>query len=378
MSMTSEKKRVIVFVFCFIFVFLLSNFVHAGLGITPGKREYEFAPNMGQEISYRVSADEPDGKIEIYVIGELAQYATLDKKEITGSGSFKMKLKLPSVLEKAGKNQLFVGAREKIDGEISAIGTAVAVQAVVNVYVPYPGRYAELTLSGNNANIGEDINFKLSMINRGREELNIIPKIEIYEKEEKKETLFFQPRQLVSGESIELKKSLITRKYNAGEYKAIAIIEQGDAFKAETKFKIGDLFVKINNYTNKIFIDGLQKFNIEIENGWNNKIENVYAVVGVGRFREFKTTPESLEQFGKSVTFGYIDTNNITKGVYSGNITLFYSNKSSSENISIEFVNKLKIGVYIWVILAAAFILLVVSVGLIMARRKKENAKRKK
>ena len=37
-------------------------------------------------------------------------------------------------LDKAGKNQLLVGAREKIDDEISAIGTAFAGQAIVNSF----------------------------------------------------------------------------------------------------------------------------------------------------------------------------------------------------------------------------------------------------
>jgi len=371
-----KQKVVIIIALFFIFIFLFSGFVSAGLGITPGKREYEFVPNMEQEISYKVNADEPDEKIEVYVTGELAKYASLDKKELIGGGSFKMKLKLPGSLERAGKNQLFVGAREKIDEEISAIGTAVAVEAVINIYVPYSGRYAELTLSSNNANIEEDINFKLNIINRGKEELSIIPRIEIYEKEEKKETLYFQQRNLISGESIELKKILVTKDYKAGEYKALAIIEQGDAFKAETKFKIGDLFVGVSNYTNKIFIGGLQKFEVEIENGWNNKIENVYAVVSIGKLVSFKTTPESLNNFGKSITSGYINTGNITKGIYSGDITLFYADRSSSENISIEFINKSRVGIYIAIILIVAFIVLVIGVWLIVSV-KKHDKKRK-
>lgn len=374
----TKQKLVIAIALSFIFIFLFSNLASAGLGITPGKREYEFSPNLEQEISYRVDSDNPDGKIELYVLGELAQYAQLNKKELTGSGSFKMTMKLPGSLEKAGKNQLIVGAREKIDEEVSAIGAAVAVQAIVNVFVPYPGRYAELTLSSNNANIKEDIIFKLNIINRGREELNFIPRIEIYDKEEKKETLYFQQRKLVSGESIELRKGLNTKNYSAGEYKAIAIVEQGDSFKAETKFRLGDLFVQVTNYTNKIFIDGLQKFEAEIENGWNNNMDNVYAAVSIDKIADFKTTPESLKQFERKIVKGYIGTSNITEGIYSGNITLFYAGKISSETISIEFANKPKISIYIIIILIIAFILIVVSVWLIIARRKNENTKKKR
>ena len=371
--MQKRKEGFVLVLFFLLVIIILTKLGSAALGISPAKIEINFVSGLETSVTYNVVSDDPDKELEIYALGELGKYITLDKKKLSGGGGFTAKLKLPDSIEKPGKHQIYVGAREKADEELAPIGTAIAIQALINVYVPYPGKYAELTLTANNANVNEPINFELEIINRGKETLNIQPKIEIYSGEEKKETLVFQLRELASQETINLKKILNTSSYNPGEYRAVAIVDYGETARAETGFKLGNLFVEIANYSRKIVNSGIQRFDVGVESRWNNKIEGVYAEVFINSI-SFKTPPATLEPWQKSVLMGFFNAGNFTEGKYPVNITVYYSGKSSNKLGEVEFIKK-KSALLIWLIISVAFVLIVASVVLI--RMRKNGAKKK-
>ncbi|MBD3247445.1 hypothetical protein GF378_02385, partial [Candidatus Pacearchaeota archaeon] len=96
---------------CVIFVVLSISFVSA-IRITPAKIEGAFRPGFETEVTYRVSS--PTGKnIEVFVNGGLADYITLDKEKIKGSGEVIASIKFPEDLElEPGTHKTYVGARE--------------------------------------------------------------------------------------------------------------------------------------------------------------------------------------------------------------------------------------------------------------------------
>jgi len=358
------KKRFLGFLVMIIF---LAGLGEATLGISPSKVEIDFKPNLEKSINFKVLSDSKE-KLEIYASGDLAKYVEFDKKEMVGDGSFIVTLNLPEKIEVPGKHRILVGVRETLDKEIAGVGVKVAVQSPIYVFVPYPGRYAEITLRAENVNLGEPVNFKLDIINRGKEDLDVIPEIGIFSEDEKLETLYFQRRLIKSQEEIKLHKVLDTTNYSAGDYKAIAILDYGDVAKAEAEFSLGTLFVKILEHTEKILIDGIQKFEIGVASRWNNEIYNVYANISILDGSEivssFKTSPADLEPWQSQILVGFLDSSEIKPGNYKANITLFYHGKTSGKLVDVKFVKYTKL-VWILAIIGVAFVLIVLAVFLI-------------
>ncbi|MBU1135892.1 MAG: hypothetical protein KJ559_00060 [Nanoarchaeota archaeon] len=356
------KKEVLVFIFVIV---LCSGIVNASLGISPAKIEINFQPSLKQEYSYSVNSGNPEQKLEIYAKGEFADYVSFDKEELIGGGGFIVSLNLPKNIEKPGKHAIIIGVKEKVDEELGGgIGVSIAVQAVIYLNVPYPGRYAEITLTSDNANAGESVNFKLEIINNGKEDLDLSPIIEIFSDETKIETLYFNDRIVKSQTKIKLKKSLDTLNYNPGEYTAIAMIDYGKIVKAESKFKLGELFVNILNYSEKIFIGGIQKFEIQIESSWNNGINDVYANVSFLNdskiLTSFKTPPANLEPWQKTNIQGFFDSSNFEKGSYKSDITLYYSGETSNKIVDVKFIKKNSKRILVLVLIVLFLILLLI------------------
>jgi len=260
-------------------------------------------------------------------------------------------ISLPQFIEKPGKHRILIGVKEKIsdkEEEVSTamIRTSVTIQAVIDIYVPYPGKYLEISLSSHNVNIGEPVNFKLEILSQGKEDVTVTPKIDIISDNKTIETLYFFEREIKSQEGINLKKMLDTTEYNPGVYSALAIVDYGKLAKSESIFNLGELIINLVNYTKQITIGGINSFDIEVESGWNNKIDGAYAEVfisnSLGDLLSFKTSPTSLEPWEKKTITGFFDTSNFTKGFYDANITFIYYGKdvgkSSSELVKIEFI----------------------------------------
>ena len=372
--------------FIFAIVLFLMQAISA-LGVSPSKVESNFKPGLEIVVPYRVFGIDANQKLGISASGDFAEYVKFDKDKLTGPGIFTATLKLPDYVEKPGKHRIYIKVEEKVtDEEVvgSAVGTSITINALIIVYVPYPGKYLEISLSSNNANVGNPVNFELGIVSQGKEDVNITPKIDIMSDNKTIETLYFINREIKSQEQIKLKKSLGTADYNPGTYKALAIIEYGKLAKAESIFKIGELIIHLVNYTRQITIGDIQKLNLEIESGWNDKVDGAYAEVFIlnssTTLVSFETSSTSLEPWEKKTIVGFFDTNNFTKGFYDANITFIYYGKnigtSSSELVKIEFVEE-KNNFQMILFIAVGAVLLLVILGIIIKKYFLKHEKRK-
>jgi hypothetical protein len=371
----------------FLLVLLFLRLGSCALGVSPAKIEINFAPNFEGSYEFRVSESDSEKVIELYVKGDLAEYVTLNKETIKGSGSFTATLKLPEKISKPGKNRILIGVRERVDEELSTIGTSLAVQAPIDVFVPYPGRYAEINLKGNNVNIGESVKFKLDISNRGKENISAVPRIEIFSNAtgERTEIIYFKPRTFLSQETTILYKDLNTTDYGGGNYIGVGFLEYGggedETAESEYRFRIGELSVDVVNYTKQVLIGGVRNFELEAESNWNSLIDSVYARVDIFNLSEnseiissFKTSPSSLQPWGKTTVNGFFDTTNFTQGEHRVNMTLIYLGKNRGVEGSVSFIKEKK-EFPVYLIYAGIAIILLISAGFFIFRKK--NAKKK-
>src|SRR3989338_11277269 len=245
--MENIKKRGLIFlVLCAVLmVFLiLPTLSQAALGVSPGKIEINFEPNLEASYTFQAIGDDPSVELEIFTRGELGKYVTFDKKSLAGGGVFTAALKLPEKIDKPGVHEIMIVVREKVD-EATGIGTAVAIQAPIYIHVPYPGKYAEIALSSHNVNVGEPVNLYLTIISRGKEDINVKPEIEIFSENESVEKFSLEQGLVKSQESVTLRKILNTSNYRPGSYTALAVVDyEAGMVKTTAEFKIGSLFVK--------------------------------------------------------------------------------------------------------------------------------------
>lgn len=342
-----------------------------------------FKPGLKEEFQYHVFGVPSETEMELYVSGDLAQYISLDKNSLFGEGVFTAYLNLPENIQVPGTHKVYIGIKEKIDDElVEAIGTSITIEVLINVYVPYPGKYLVLDLTSKNVNQGEKLDFNLDITNYGKENVSVFPRIEIFSGENLLETLGFSEKSIESQASVKLKKSLDTINYSSGSYNAIAIVNYDEQIATdEHSFRIGELSLNLINYTNKIYVGKLRRFDIGIESDWNNLINGANAQVDLYKdsifIEGFKTTSSDLSAFGSAIISGYVDATNFSVGDYNTKIKINYFGEGISKSLEKEVIvtfeketNTLLISVILLVVL------IIISIVIFVLRPKKNGKKK--
>ena len=381
------RKTIIFLTLIIISINLISA---GGVGITPVHYKEFFEPGLQKSFEFQSFNTNPTKGVQIYVKGDLAEYATLSETYFIGSGKFTVTLNLPQKIEKPGKHQIIVGAIEAIEEGMATIGGIAAIQGRIEILVPYPGKYAEASFEINDINEGEEANYELSVHNLGTETISVKPKIEIY-KEDKSNILLtrnLNQTSLGPKKSLTIIETLSTQNLPPGEYKATATIDYGPIIEINKTFRIGEFLVEVTDY-DYLFEQGkINKFNIEIKNKWNSKINEIFARVSIndeGKFiTDFKTVSTSSNPWETKNLTGYFDATNLEPKRYIANIILSYDNETTSKLVAI-YVNKppLKISYLIYAAIIVGITLIAILIYLLRKIKqlkklaKKRNAKRK-
>lgn len=352
------------------------------LGINPAKIEKNFNPGMEEKFTFSVNSDKPGKEIVVYKKGSLKEYASLSKEEIRGGGRFNVKVDLPEDLGEPGEHELIVGAKEKIDKELVTVGTSLAVQSVVEYFVPYPGKYLDLEFNPKNANKGTTIPMIMEINNRGKQNVSMKPRIEILDGNKTIETIRLSRRELPQSDKIRLKGTFNTSGHKPGNYKAKAIVDYaGKSAIEKGNFTIGHLFVDVTGQTRNLTMGGIKNFRVEAKSEWGKKAEGVYADVeiieNISSRKVFRTTPDDIEPWQKTNLTGYFDTTNMTSGTYDTKIFLNYGDKEDVHKGQVNIYNKEKETKISTPIKAAVSIIILIAIIFIILKILKRNENEK-
>ena len=171
-------------------LFLIVSNVYA-IGISPSEREIQFKPNYKDTFSMEiVNNANYDIIATIQSSGDLSQYITLEKTTIPikqgQSAAASYSLSLPDKIEKPGTHIIQITAVENLPPNMQTTGIAARTSSTsyLKVFVPYPGKYAEISFKVNNANINEPIIFNILIKNLGKEAIQSAhAAIDIYNKD---------------------------------------------------------------------------------------------------------------------------------------------------------------------------------------------------
>lgn len=364
-------KRVIFFIFAFIFII---QFSQAYVGLSPPRYYLTFEPNTQHIFTFNFITDEPK-ELEVYVDGDLKEYATLSTTRIQGDESVNVLLELPDKVSTPGEHVIYIGARQISDGS-NSISVSAEVRGTIRVFVPYPGKYAITRFYSSDSKVGVPINFSLFLDNQGMESIEASGKIEIFD--EKGKVLEELP---VSSWILD-SKQYDTRYYNSlnssfkqGKYTAKSTINyEGGTLKENSTFRVGDLAVTINQYTKYLVKDKLNKFEVEVESLWNDPIENIYVNVSILDYPiSFSTTSANFEGFQALNLSGYFDTSIIQEDTIRAKITVHYAKKTTEKTVKLRFKGTVDYGLV--ALIAGLALALVIIIFLVLWIRKLENSK---
>ena len=323
-----------------IFILLLVQTVIA-IRISPDAIRIEFEPNFEKSYTFRTETAENVG---VGIEGNLAEYVTIEENNIAKDGTFVIKVKLPEEIDPPGKHIVFIGVTEGGKGGGTVAGIA-SIRTALDIRVPYPGIYAEISFNVRDLNINETANFIVSINNLGKENIdNAKAVIDILDSDEKIVEKLFTEEKVIRNRSKDTLQALFNAsKHTSGRHKAVAHVTYDDQSKdLEADFRIGTLNIKIINYTRTFIKDKIAKFEIEIESAWNTKIDNIFAEVKVfnntKEVSSFKTVSVSLEPWDQKILSTFWDTQGLGEGTYDAEITLFYEGQKTKLDGKIEII----------------------------------------
>lgn len=369
-------KRGVILALCII---CLSPLILGISGVSPAIYEVDFEPNLKQEFRFVYSFDK-GVELEAYINeGPLSQYVTIKSEEYKfGKKEVIVELKLPAKVDIPGLHRIRVGARP-----LPSAGQGVTLSAdgggIIKVRIPYPGKYAELSLNTEFANVGEDIPYTLSVNSRGEEDIFIKPILEIRNTNNKLiNTINLEDRVIKSREAHSYEGVIKTTDYQPGDYNLTAIVEFGgeQPTTITVLFRLGELKIQIINFTKEVEPEKLNRFRLEIESLWNDPIPGVYGTIKIIGYPEktAKTPSITLKPWKKMDLVGFIDTTGIDSKKFQAELRVYYANKTTFEIVEVGIIQKTNwvfIAIVIGSIIAGLLVLsLIVIIVFLLVRLK--------
>jgi len=349
-------------------IFLCSN-VYA-IGIIPAKIEVNFIAGEKHEFNFQPIISNDADLIDITVEGDLVEYVTVNKNIVAPGESVIVTLQFPDKIDKPGNYRIYIAAAERIASS-GVIGARAQVRGVISVFVPYEGKYIEPLLNIPNANVDEKINVMLNLKNKGTLNALVTSQVKFFDSLGNEMITFsFGVEEVKSFGEKTLSYELDTKGWRPARYYAETdIAYDGPKIDANATFNIGSLFVNVTNYTKEMVKESIQKYYINIKNGWNGNLGEVFADVNVSNNMGgliFRTPSVSLRAWSEVILEGFLDTSNLELGSHDVEIVLYYQGEKTIVQGKLDVVKKSSY--LIWIVLGIVLIMLVV--GFILWRKK--------
>ena len=224
------------------------------------------------------------------------------------------------------------------------VRATLAVITQLQVYVQYPGKYANSKMIIINADGNGDVTFIFPVVSAGEFDLTSVKaNVDIYNKLNEKVASFNTNEIAVpSGE----KKELV-HKWAAdvpiGEYRAVAsLIYDEGVLNFEEVFSIGSQELELQDIIVEDFSLGdIAKLEMLVENKWSEPIQGAHIETKILNNRgdivsDFKSASYDVGALAKQVFVSYWDTAGVVAGNYETEVSINYGDKSSKMGLEFQ------------------------------------------
>jgi hypothetical protein len=335
-------------------IILVSNVT--AIGVRPAKQEMDFEPGLSTSISFTVrnTKDTPISII-VEVDDEAINYMSPIKQEFDlTAGEYKdvnFELNLPSSMD-PGINKLFFKVKENPPDDAGFVVSA-AVRSFIAVKVPYPGEYLQATITAPNVKIGDPVPITINIVNDGTETVEVSQGTLNILGNSVTDAIPVTFDNIVSKSSVSKIIDWNTADKTVGEYTAIVNINfEGGTTSAETRFRVGDVLINILDVVSEEVSQGRRaRVDIIAESKWNEPIADVYAELTLYD-QIIKTKTEIMPEWNTETFTGYVETTDLEIGTHTGEVTLFYADKTVTSDFTLTIKKPINMYMIIGVVVA--------------------------
>lgn len=383
---TKIKTKLIVL--CLIISFMLFNSIAlaSALGVSPVSKTVDFEPNKDVELTFNiVNSQRNNVNVILTGFGELSDMIFLEEKIIPVKASddrkpFKVILRFPSEME-PGIHKGGVEITPEIpESEKDAFLAYVAQSLILSVRVPYPSKYAIITLTVLDVDEGIPLPVYVEFDNLGSEDiLKAGAKVELYGPDDKLIDTLTAPE-------ISIEKNLLGKTQaksdtkpdiylTRGFYKAVVNAYYDDVKeRIDTNFTLGVPKVRIRGLvTRTLGVDQVNKVVFKAYNDWNTELSVRGNVIMSGRQEDMPVFELEADQ-EKEIT-AFFDTTGLELGDYNMSITLKYGKYLRTETFGVKISKDVKPepkgvpGLLLAILIILIVIILIVAVILVKRRK---------
>ncbi len=382
-----ERAKLHALVVLLLLLLMICAPLSAGLGVSPGRKTINFIPDGSIELELEVINPNPEEAwATLGAGGEIKDIIFLEETEVYMRPGdfrtpFKVLLKFPSQME-PGVHSGSIIITPHIAGEDEGMLAAFVTPVILlDVKVPYPSKYADISLYVMSVDEGTPVPIYLQLDNIGSEDIiSAGAYIEIFSPEEENlSSLSAGPASINKGAFLKMQASPspILRR---GEYSArISAYYDGHNESFTSKFSIGEPLVRIRELkTRKLVYGQINKVLFSARNEWNREL-SVKGFLEIGG-KQSEMPSFSLEPDEERELTGFLDTTGLPKGEYNITITLAYSSQIKSEKFSVSILDKAEVQpgpaitsiVIILIGLLLLLIAIIISVVFFVRKKSKE------
>lgn len=399
-----KKSIFLILVLCTFLIFLPLNVEASSMGLRSNdlRVTMNFEPNFEKTYYYSVlSFGDEIRDIETYAkddntdgtISNISQYFIFDKQILKNVGPknepyFAVTVKLPNKINEPGTHIVHVGAVEHIENN-GGFGVRTGIEALFYIYVAFDGQYLRYSFSAESVNQGKPIPIHLGFTNLGNQPINALnANVNLIDfNKQTAASIKTETIELGKQESKTIEKEISTITLLPGQYLANATINyDGNVESSSFPVKIGELNVKIINQTYEMLTGLMNKFFVEVESQWANKIKGVYAEIKIGNSEIIKTVSEDIEGFQAKKLETFFDATNIAPGDYDATITLHFEDRTITKKVKIKIVREnvlelvkanMTLANILFLIILAIIIIINLILFFIVLRKKDEHEKQR-
>lgn len=327
------------FIFMIIFLFIAQSVF--ALGVAPARKSFNFEPGIGKSGSFAIT--NPGGEavdIVVAVQGELKDNVVIAESSFTipanGEKDVNYNFNLPDELTPGVHSaEIVILQLPKTDelGE-TYIGAALAIITQLDVYVSYPGKYAEGSLTVIPTK-DYKVDFKLIVENKGsfdltsvRANLNVFTSLN-----EQVASLQTDDVSIASRTSKELSVVWDSKKAQLGPYRVVAAgFYDGKTFTVEKEFNLGEEKLSLEDIRIDNFKLGeIARIDMNIKNDWSEPVNGAFAELFIYNepgelLAQEKSATEDIGSLETSVMSVYWDSKGARIGMYPSTLILKHSN----------------------------------------------------
>jgi|TARA_Y100000034_G_scaffold53415_1_gene65577 hypothetical protein len=359
-----------------LFFIAAAGSAHA-IAIVPARQTIDYKPGETIQLSFGVGKFGDGMTYETLFSGDYPDNALLVREEFNSlTVDFTMPLNATP-----GQHQFLVGVKQKpVEETHDGIVALSEIYSQVRFYVPYPARYAEISLDNVDVAVGKMAYFTTYFKNYGKETLNTVTgNISVIDLHNRIVAIIplSNRSDIFSLQNTEMFGQWNTENQSAGIYKLLARVDyDGIEVTAEAEMRVGTMSVNIDSIRAVGTVQsGVVKLNIDISSMWNEPLDNIYATGTVSKattlLADMKSASTLLPAWGKATLVLYWDVLGLDVGVYDVKVQLYYEGtvKETSTQIYLteeeevieeESANTMLYGAVMLLLLAVIFLAIVV------------------